>query len=166
LPQNIYHLTGEAYLATKPLALGPETTTYASADARYIHDSLPHNLSAQTFALTLNQRMNRYVTLGASISDTPIEDGYPYLDAVYASRFDTESATFSYNHTGLFQLLLTGTHATASTQLPAGVTATPWSTSADVRFRVLPTLSIELGRSYYFGFEGQRFGTWTFQIFP
>ena len=166
LPQNIYHLAGELYVATQPLALGPATTTYASADARYVHDTLPHNLSTQTFGLTLNQRMNRYVTLGANVSDTPVEDGYPYLNAVYASHFDTETATFSYNRSGYFSMLLTGTHATASTQLPTGIIATPWSAGADVRFRLVPTLSVELGRSYYFGFEGQHFGTWTFQIFP
>jgi hypothetical protein len=166
LPQYIFHYSGEAYVATQPLTLGPSTTVYASADARYTHDTLPHNLSTQTYSLTLNQRANRFVTLGASISDTPIEDGYPSVGAVYASRFDTETATFSYNHSRYYSMLLTGTHATASTQLPNGVIVTPWSTSADVRFRVLPTLSVELGRSYYFGFEGQRFGTWTFQIFP
>jgi len=50
--------------------------------------------------------------------------------------------------------------------VPAGIGAQPWFTSLDVRFRVNSTLSLDLSRSYGFGFEGQRFGQLGVQIFP
>lgn len=166
LPQLVQHVAGEAYLATQPLALGPSTTAYASADDRFTHDTLPHLQSTQIYSLTLSQRANRLVTLNASVADQPIHDGYPTLNASFATHIDTESATFSYNHERYFALTVSGTHGTASTQLPAGFIVTPWSLFADVRFRVAPTLSLEFSRSYFFGFEGQRFGAIGFQIFP
>jgi hypothetical protein len=166
LPQYVQHVGAEAYAATQPLRIGSNTTIYASADDRFFHDTLPHLQSVQVYTMTVSQRVNRFVNIGASISDTPIHDGYPTLNASFASHFDTETATFSYNHDRFFALMLSGTHATASTELPTGFIVTPWSANADVRFRVSPTLAIELGRSYFFGFEGQRFGTLSFQIFP
>jgi len=166
LPQWYSHLAFEGYLATKPLALGRGTTLNMSADDRFSHDTLPHLESIQTYILNLTQRVNPFVTLTGGIIDTPIHDGYPTLDASYASHFTSENATLQYNHNNEFSLLLTGSHGTGSTQLPAGVTVTPWVVGADVRFRVYQGLTVELGRSYYFGFEGQRFGTVTFQLFP
>jgi len=166
LPQWYAHVGFEAYVATKPLVLGPATTLNASADDRFFHDTLPHLESIQVYALTVTQRVNRFVTLSGGIVDTPIHDGYPTINAGYASHFDAETATFQYNHGNVFSLLVTGSHGTASTQLPDGVLVTPWVVGADVRFRVNRSLSLELGRSYYFGFEGQRFGTIAFQLFP
>jgi hypothetical protein len=166
LPQWYAHVGFEGYIATKPLVLGPETTLVASADDRFTHDTLPHLQNFQTEALTLTQRVNRLITVSGSIIDSPIHDWYPTLNAGYASRFTSESATFQYNHGNVFSLFLTGSHATGSTQLPGGVLVTPWVTGADVRFRVNRALSIELGRSYYFGFLGQRFSSLTFQLFP
>jgi hypothetical protein len=166
LAQWVPHIAFEGYVATQPLALSQTTTLNASADDRFYHDTLPHLESVQIYSMNLNQRVNRYVTVGAGISDSPIHDGYPTLNASYASHFDSESASFSYNHERYFYLQLSGAHATGTTQLPAGFTVTPWSVSGDARFRVNRYLSVELGRSYFFGFEGLRFGTWTFQIFP
>ena len=171
-PSNIYlaqwvpHIAFEGYVATQSLALTRTTTLNASADDRFYHDTLPHLQSVQTYAMNLNQRVNRFVTLGAGISDSPIHDGYPTLNASYASHFDSENASFSYNHDNFFYLTLSGQHATGTTQLPGGVTVTPWSVSGDARLRVNRFLSVEVGRSYFFGFEGLRFGTWSFQIFP
>ncbi|MBV8172895.1 MAG: hypothetical protein JO219_13290 [Candidatus Eremiobacteraeota bacterium] len=166
LPQWYSHLAFEGYLATKPLAVGPATTLTMSGDDRFSHDTLPHLQNFQTYALNLTQRMNRFVTLTGGIIDQPIRDDFPTLDASYASHFTTENASLQYNHNNEFAMLLTGSHATGSTQLPAGVVVTPWVVGADVRFRVYQGLTVELGRSYYFGFEGQRFGTITFQLFP
>jgi hypothetical protein len=166
LPQTVQRVALEGYVATQPLALGPATTMYASADDRFSHDTTPHLQTTQVYGLTLTQRVNRFVTLSGSVFDTPIHDGYPTVNQSFASHLDTETATFNYNHGRAFALLLTGTHQTASTQLPGGLLVEPWVTSADVRFRLGPSIAIELGRSYYFGFEGQRFGTYTFQIFP
>ena len=166
LAQWVPHIGFEAYVATQPLAVTRTTTLYASADDRFYHDTLPHLQSVQVYAMNLTQRVNTFVTLGAGISDTPIHDGYPTLNASYASHFDTESASFSYTHNNFFYLTLSGQHSTGSTQLPTGVFVTPWSVSADTRFRVNRYLSLEVGRSYFFGFEGLRFGTWSLQIFP
>jgi hypothetical protein len=166
LAQWVPHIAFEGYVATQPLALSRTTTLYASADDRFYHDTLPHLQSVQLYAMNVTQRVNGFVTIGAGIQDSPIHDGYPTLNASYASHFDSENASFSYSHTNLFYLTLSAQHATGSTELPAGVTVTPWSVSADTRFRVNRYLSVELGRSYFFGFEGLRFGTWTVQVFP
>lgn len=166
LPQWYQHVGFEGYVATRPLVLGPATTLTASADDRFSHDTLPHLQNFETYAMNLTQRVNRFVTVSGSIIDSPIQDRFPTLNAFYASHFTSESVTFQYNHGSVFSLFLSGSHGTGSTQLPAGVLVTPWVASGDVRFRVNRALSIELGRSYYFGFLGQRFGTLTFQLFP
>jgi len=171
-PSDIYlaqwapHVALEGYLATAPLALTRSTTLYASADDHFYHDTLPHLQTFQIYAANVNQRINRFATFGVGITDNPIHDGYPTVNTTYASHIDTENASFTYTHENSFYLQLAGQHATAWTENPLGLTVTPWSASADARFRVNRYLSLELGRSYYFGFEGLRFSTWTVQIFP
>ncbi|MBV8221794.1 MAG: hypothetical protein JO293_00360, partial [Candidatus Eremiobacteraeota bacterium] len=74
LPQWYSHVAFEAYVATKPLPLGPGTTMYASGDDRFSHDTLPHLESIQVYALTLTQRLNHYLTMSGGIVDSPIHD--------------------------------------------------------------------------------------------
>ena len=84
----------------------------------------------------------------------------------YRTIFNSQQAAVFYSNASSFALRLNATHDTAFTENPNGFIVEPWSLGADIRFRVSRSLSLDVSRSYFFGFEGRRFGTYGIQIFP
>ena len=72
----------------------------------------------------------------------------------------------NYDNGDPFALNLFAIHSTATTDNPNGAFAIPWSLFGTVRFRVSRSLSLQLSRSYFFGYNGQRFGALGLQILP
>ena len=88
------------------------------------------------------------------------------MDTIYHSRINFQTLTLNYDNGDPFALLLTGTHAAGMTDNPAGLAETPWEATAQLRFRATRSLSIELTRSYFFGYNGERFSGFGVQLLP
>ena len=139
---------------------------YGSADLRDETDTLPHRQVSQVYRLTLYTRWTKTITTNFSDSAAPLFDDYPSVNTIYHSRFNEQTLAVNYDNGDPFALLLTGFHTTAVTDNPAGESVTPWQVSASLRFRATRSLSIEVTRSYFFGFNGERFSGLGVQILP
>lgn len=166
LPTSVYHTLFEGFLGTLALNVGPNASIGASSDLRSEADILPHRQVSQTYALTSDQRWNRNVSTGFSANETPFFDSYPSVDTIYHSRISQQSFHVYYDHGDPFSLFVNLTRSTARSDNPSPPFVFPWILSANVRFRVTPSLALQFSRDYFFGFNGQRFGTLGFQIFP
>ena len=171
LPRSVWHTGLELYTTTSAFAVAPGSSVTLSADYKSLHETLPHTQFAATYSASLSHIFSNQ--LSTSISETlePIHDGYPdpgdgLPAAGYRTVFDSQQAALFYSNASAFALRLNATHDSAGTDNPSGVGVEPWSLGADVRFRVSRSLSLDVSRSYFFGFEGRRFGTYGIQIFP
>lgn len=166
LPATIFHTGLEGYAATQPLGLGRNATLTFSADGRRVVDTSPHDQTAQTYTAGMTLRWNRFLTTNIYDSETPVHDEFPSVGAAFSTHVSTQTFNAFYSHANAFSLVFSAVHATAQTTNPSPSIVAPWIASADVRFRLNPRLSLELSRSYFFGFEGQRFGSLGVQILP
>ena len=165
-PTTVWHTAFEGYLGSQTWNFGRNVSLYGSADLRDETDTLPHRQVSQLYRLTLYTRWTQTISTNVSDSAAPLFDAYPSVDTIFHSRFNLQELSVNYDHGDPFALFLDGIHETATTDNPAGVSATPWQLSAALRFRATRSLSIELTRSYFFGFNGQRFSGLGVQILP
>lgn len=161
----LYSTSFEGALQTSPMSLDPSSSLSLSGDWRQTFDDLPHRQFAVTYGATLTHRWDPMLTTTLSDFEVPVSDRYPSLDEGTREYTSQQLGTVSYNHGDSLAFTLLVEHQ-AAFSVPAGIGAQPWFTSLDVRFRVNSTLSLDLSRSYGFGFEGQRFGQLGVQIFP
>ncbi|HEV2037789.1 MAG TPA: hypothetical protein VGQ96_04200, partial [Candidatus Eremiobacteraceae bacterium] len=166
LPNTLWHNAFEGYLGSPTWNLGNDVSLHGSADLRSEADTLPHRQVSQVYALTLYTRWTRTITANFSDSVGPFFDAYPSVNTIFHSRGNQQTISVNYDHGDPFAFNLTGFHSSAVTDNPAGVSVIPWTLFGTVRFRVTRSLSLELSRSYSFGFAGQRFGALGLQIFP
>ena len=118
------------------------------------------------YTLTLYTRWNNNVSTNYSDSVAPVFDSYPSVNTIFHSRVNLQSLLFTYDHGDPFKLSLDVSRGTVASNNPSPPFAYPWTLSGDVRFRVTSSLSLDLSRSYFFGFDGQRFGVLGLQILP
>lgn len=166
LPATVFHTGIEGYLATQPFGLGRNATLTLSADGRRLIDTTPHAQTSQTYTAGVTVRWNRFLTINLYDSETPVHDEYPSVGAAFATHLSTQTVNAFYSHGDGLSLVLSAVHSNAQTTNPSPFIVTPWVASADVRFRLNSRLSLDLSRSYYFGFEGQRFSSLGVQILP
>jgi hypothetical protein len=110
--------------------------------------------------------LTRTVSTNLSESVVPFFDAYPSVDTIYHSRSYQQAVSVNFDNGDPFALNLYAIHSTATTDNPNGAFAIPWSLFGSMRFRVTRSLSLQLSRSYYFGYNGQRFGALGLQILP
>jgi len=166
LPRTVWHNAFEGYLGSQTWNLGPNVSLFGSADLRDETDSLPHRQVSQVYTLTLYTRWNNNVSTNYSDSVAPVFDSYPSVNTIFHSRVNLQSLLFTYDHGDPFKLSLDVSRGTVASNNPSPPFAYPWTLSGDVRFRVTSSLSLDLSRSYFFGFDGQRFGVLGLQILP
>ncbi|MBV8460323.1 MAG: hypothetical protein JO009_05495 [Candidatus Eremiobacteraeota bacterium] len=166
LPNTVWHTAAEGYLGTPTWDFGQNVSLYGSADLRGESDTLPHRQVSQVYRLTLYTRWTRALSATFSDSAAPVFDDYRSVDTIYHSRINFQTLTLNYDNGDPFALLLTGTHAAGVTDNPAGLAETPWEVTAQLRFRATRSLSIELTRSYFFGYNGERFSGFGVQLLP
>jgi|GEM_PF-1696350 len=171
LPRSVWHTGLELYTSTSAFKIAQGSSVTLSADYKSLHETLPHTQFASSYSASLSHVWSDQ--LSTSISETlePVHDGYPNpgdgLPPVgFRTVFDSQQAAVFYSNASAFALSLNATHDSAGTDNPTGIGVQPWSLGADVRFRVSRSLSLDISRSYFFGFEGRRFGSFGFQIFP
>jgi hypothetical protein len=166
LPRTIWHSAFEGYLGSPTWTFGPNVSLTGSVDGRAESDSLPHRQVSQLYTLTLYTRWSSTVSTNFSDSAGPFFDAYPSLQTIYHSRINAQTLAVRYDHGEPFSLSLSLTRARVVSDNPNPPFAYPWYAFADLRFRVTPSFSLELSRSYFFGFNGQRYGPLGLQIFP
>jgi len=171
LPRSIWHTALELYTTTSAFSVGPGSSVTLSADYHDLHETLAHTQFAETYSASLAHVWNSFVSTSISENLQPTHDGYPSpmagLPGVgYRTVFNDQQFAVFYTNPNAFALDLNAVHQTAGSDSPNGAIAQPWGVSALVRFRLTPSLSLQLSRSYSFGFEGQRFGAFGVQIFP
>ena len=166
LPNTVWHTAFEGYLGSPSWNLGHNASLFGSADLRNETDTLPHRQVLQDYTLTLYTRLTRTVSTNLFESVVPFFDAYPSVDTIFHTRSYQQAVSVNYDNGDPFALNLTAIHATATTDNPNGAFAVPWSLYATLRFRVARTLSLQLSRSYFFGYAGQRFGALGLQILP
>jgi hypothetical protein len=171
LPRSVWHTALELYTTTSAFSVGPGSSLTLSADYRDLHETLPHTQFATTYSAGLTHVWNSFVSTSFSENLQPTHDGYPNpgdgLPPVgYRTVFNSQQVAIFYTNPNAFALDLNAVHQTAGSDSPNGAIAQPWGVSTLVRFRLTRSLSLQLSRSYSFGFEGQRFGAYGVQIFP
>jgi len=166
LPNTVWHSAFEGYLGSPSWNFGQNTSLFGSADLRKETDTLPHRQVLQDYTLTLYTRLTRAVSTNLSDSVVPFFDAYPSVATIYHSRSYQQTISVNYDNGDPFALNLFATHSTATTDNPNGSFAIPWSLFGTLRFRVTRSLSLQLSRSYFFGYNGQRFGALGLQILP
>ena len=166
LPNSVYHTALESFLGTQPLNFGPNASIAASADARGETDTLPHRQFGEFYNVRLDNRWNHIFSTTIADTEAPLFDYYPSQNTGYHTRISSQTLQLSYDHGDPFALRIGIDHASARSDNPTPPFVFPWVLNADVRFRVSQSLSIDLYRSYFFGFNGQRFGSLGFQILP
>jgi hypothetical protein len=166
LSTTVWHTGFEGYLASQSWNFGRNSSLYGSADLKDETDTLPHRGFAQTYTLTLDTLWNRNVSTSFSDSANPFFDDYTSVNTIYHSRLNFQTLTLRYDHGDPFAINLSATHTSAFTDNPSPLAVTPWSLFGDVRFRVTPSLSLDISRTYFFGFNGERFGALGLQILP
>jgi len=168
-PQAVYHTALEAGLSTLPIAYGTSSSLSLSADWRttfYSPQSIfPERELAVDYGAQLQHRWNSMLSTSLSDDELPLVDLYPSIGFGTRSYLSRQIVQIYYNHGDPFSLSLGAIHQAAAS-VPAGVSVEPWSASLDVRFRVNPSLSLDVSRSYAFGYGGQRFSSLGFQILP
>ena len=183
---TVTHSAFEAYIGTQPFNIG-RTTLSLSADLRRLTDTQPHRQFYQSYGAVLNRQWNRYLTTRFFDGESFTRDVYPAtgsnfdfagnsnygfggfsgtLSGAQSTHYSTQSLSVFYNHGQALSFLVTGTHNSAYTNSANAFLVNPWTVSADVRFRLNRSLSLDLSRSYYFGFLGQRFSSLGVQILP
>ena len=171
LPRSVWHTALEFYVTTTSFSVGRGSSMTLSADYRDLHETLPHTQFAATYSAGLTHVWNSFVSTSISENLQPTHDGYPnpgdgLPPAGYRTVYNSQQFAIFYTNPNAFALDLNAVHQTAGSDSPFGATAQPWGVSALVRFRVTRSLSLQVSRSYNFGFEGQRFGAFSVQIFP
>ncbi len=166
LPNDVWHTAFEGFLGTQTWSFGRNVSLYGSAELRDETDTLPHRQVSQVYGLTLYTQWTRTVSTTFSDNAAPFFDSYPSVDTIYHSRGNQQTLFVNYDHGDPFALSLDAVHSTATTDNPTGISVQPWQLSGTLRFRATRSLSIELTRSYFFGFSGQRFGGLSVQILP
>ena len=177
---SLYHTALEADLQTTPLQLNPSTSLSLMAAWRQLFDNLPHRQFFTDYGAQLQHGWSPFVTTTLSDDEIPVVDVYPSpicvaVDAngnctsfltgtrTYVSR---QYAQLNYTHGDALGFTLGLTHQAGASALPSGPFVQPWYASLDVRFRVNSSLSLDVSRSYGFGFNGQRYTSLGFQILP
>jgi hypothetical protein len=166
LLRTLWHTGLEGYLGSQTFNFGPNASLNATADLRAESDNLPHRQFAQVYTVSLFNRWTRNVSTSFSDSALPVIDKYPTEDTIYHSRINEQTLSLTYDHGDPFGLTLSGIHEGSVTDNPSGLAVIPWGVSGIVRFRVTQSLSLQLTRSYFFGYEGERFGVLGVQILP
>jgi hypothetical protein len=166
LPRTVWHNAFEGYLGSPTWNIGPKISLFGSADLRDETDSLPHRQVSQVYTLTLYTRWSRTVSINYSDMFTPIFDDYPSVNTIFHSRINQQVASLTYDHGDPLRITLNVGRGTVASNNPSPPFAYPWTLSGDVRLRITPSLSLDLSREYFFGFEGQRFGALGLQILP
>jgi hypothetical protein len=161
----VYATTFESGLQAPSLLLDPSSSLTLSSDWAYTSYDTPERLFVSTYFADLQHRWNGYVATSLSDTETGDDARYPSIDLGDRSYLSSQTGTVSYTNGGAFALTFSLEHQAEST-VPPGGAAQPWFAFADIRFRVNANLAIDVNRGYGFGFDGQRFGSLGFQIFP
>ena len=161
----LYSTSLESDVQAPFLTLGPTSSLSLQADWRETFDNQPHRQFSTNYVATLQHRWNPFVTTSLTDREVPTVDYYPSIDFGTRSYVSLLDGTLSYNNGEPFAIRLDLTHA-AATSTPPGIAVQPWFASFDVRFRASSSLAFDVSRSYGFGYNGARFGSIGFQIFP
>lgn len=166
LPNSVYHQALESFVGTQAFNLGPNASISASADARAETDTLPHRQLGEFYTARLDNRWNRIFSTTLADTESPLYDFYPSQATGFHTHISTQTLQLSYDHGDPFALRIGIDHAAARTDNPTPLVVIPWTLTADVRFRINQSLALDLSRSYFFNFNGQRFSSLGFQILP
>jgi hypothetical protein len=167
LPRTVWHEAFEGYLGTQTWNFGPNVSLFGNADWRYESDTLPHRQVSQIYTLTLYTRWTKTISTNYSDGLAPsLMDDYPSQNTIYHAVLTQQSLTLTYDNGDPFRIQLNLSRGTESGNNPSPPFAYPWALSGDLRFRVTRSLSLDLTRSYYFGFDGQRYGVLGLQLLP
>lgn len=161
----VYDTTYETLVEAPSLELSPSSSLSLQADWRQLFDDQPHRQFGAFYTATLQHRWNRFLSTQLSDTENPIADDFLAFGVgtrLYVSR---QTGSIDYANVEPFEVRLDITHQ-AAFAVNSFAFVQPWSASADIRFRVNASLSLDLSRSYGFGFDGSRFGTLGFQILP
>jgi hypothetical protein len=162
----IYDRAGEADLQTIPMQLDPSTSLTISVRWRQEFDNYPHRSFFADYGAQLQHKWNDFVTTTLSDDEIPQVDYYPSVNLGTRTYISTQFAQLSYSHGDALSFILGLNHAAGASAAPSAPFVQPWRAFLDVRFRVNPSLSLDLNRSYGFGYAGQRFSSLGFQILP
>jgi hypothetical protein len=166
LPRTVWHNAFEGYLGSQTWDFGPNVSLYGSADFRDETDSLPHRQVSQLYTLTLFTHWNQEISTTYSDSFAPVFDDYPSVNTIFHSRVNVQNLNLTYDHGDPFRLSLVLSRGTVASNNPSPPFQYPWTLGGDLRFRVNSSLSLDISRTYFFGFDGQRFGVLGLQILP
>jgi hypothetical protein len=164
-PTPIYNTTFESGLQAPSLLLDPSSSLTLSSDWSYTEYDLPERFFVATYTAEVQHRWDQELSTTFTDTESPAVTVFPTLDDGGRTYLSAQVGTISYSTGDAFALSLYVRHQ-AESSAPPGASAQPWFASADVRFRVSPSLAIDVNRSYGFGFFGQRYGSIGFQIFP
>jgi hypothetical protein len=161
----LFHTTLESGIQSTAMVLNPSTSLSLAADWRGVAENSPHRQFIVDYSTQLQHRWNSFVTTTLSDDEFREVDYYPSVDFLQLNE-NRLFGQLSYNHGNALAFTLGVEHQLGASAPDIGPFVQPWSASLDVRFRVSPSLSLDLNRSYGFGYLGQRFSSLGFQIFP
>lgn len=157
-----FHTAVEGGIQSTSITLGPSTSLSLASDWRGIADNSPNRQFATDYSAQLQHRWNHLVT--TTLSD---DEFHIFSSSDFSQQNENRLfAQVSYDHGNALAFTLGLQHQNGASTPDIGPFVQPWSASLDVRFRVSPSLSLDLNRSYGFGYLGQRFSSLGFQIFP
>ncbi len=180
----------EVYAST-PIVKAPfHTSLFTTFDAKRTWYDFPHQIDQLTGTSTLSKSLfrnkldlNLSYTAGYQYdmyhalqglffppvdADFTAPDGTPWPGyAAYSGASETRGFTLdtSYQPNGLTSLHITVAQANDFPQFH-GYGRPPWTVSLDARVRPLPNIGLDISRSYFFDWDGQRFSRWYLSILP
>ena len=161
----VYDTSFDALVQAPALVLDPSSSLSLSADWSETFDDQPHRRFAAAYTATMTHRWDPFLTTRLSDTESPTVDVYPSFGDGTREYVSGQVATIAYQNGEPFAFTFGIAHA-AALSAPPGISVQPWSASLDVRFRVSGSLAFDVSRSYGFGYLGQRFGGFGFQILP
>jgi len=160
-----YFTVAESSVQSIPMILDPSSSLALSGDWRETFYNLPQREFSAVYGATLTHRWDAMLTTSLSDFESPVVDQYPSQHDETRTYTSEQLASITYSHGDALSFSFNMEHE-AGSSVPAGIQVQPWFAALDVRFRLTPSLSLDLSRSYGFGFDGQRFGSLGVQIFP
>jgi hypothetical protein len=181
---------GLGLIASTPIVHAPfKTSLWSTVNAQREWYSFPHQHDTGSLTSTLSRAFSRALDVNVSYTAAftldhygPLQglfyppppahftapDGTPWPGfAAFSGASEARGVTVdtSYSPNGFTSIRLTYTHTDDFPQFH-GYGRPLDELSYDARLRPLPNIGVDVARSYYFGWGGQRFSQWTLSILP